>query len=206
MIVPTFCQDIIASIISSNLDQKYYQMNEIVKEIYKTRQYYNFDSFFKKIKLRKNIIYTFSKITENIFEEDKDIENIFGKFNKHSISIQIIESIKSESDLIFSLKEFTNYQNKKILIFRFTENDLNKINSVNYLINNFQKEYPSINNKLIFLIVHKQRIIKNLISKKNAFPDLISLINEDYEQVFIDNLQGKETSDIFKLMQKKMKK
>ena len=117
IIVPTFCQDIIISIINSNLGKKYYQMNEIVLDIYKNIKYYNFESFFKKIKKRKNIIYTFSKIKKNIFKIDKSIDNIFGVFNKDSISNKIIDSIKSKNDLLFSLRTFTN-SNKKILIFR----------------------------------------------------------------------------------------
>ena len=117
IIVPTFCQDIIISIINSNLGKKYYQMNEIVLDIYKNIKYYNFESFFKKIKKRKNIIYTFSKIKKNIFKTDKSIDNIFGVFNKDSISNKIIDSIKSKNDLLFSLRTFTN-SNKKILIFR----------------------------------------------------------------------------------------
>ena len=71
-IVPTFCQDIIASMISSNIDPKYNKIKEMVLEIYKKSQYNNFKSFFKNIKSRKNIIYTFSKSSEKLFEDDQE--------------------------------------------------------------------------------------------------------------------------------------
>jgi len=201
-IVPTFCQDIIASMISSNISESYDNMKNIVLDIYKKSKCNNFESFFKKIESKKNIIYTFSKVTENLFEEDKNIENKFGIFNEKSTNNLLIQSFKCENDLIFSLKLFNNSQTHNLLVIRFTENDLNKINSVNYVINNFQKENPKIEEKLIIFIIHKQRMSKGEKVKKVIIPDLISFINDDYYQIFIDNLQGKENLDILSIMQK----
>ena len=53
IIVPTFSQEIIASLFSSELAQKYKQFNEIVIEIYNESKYYNFKSFFEKIEYKK---------------------------------------------------------------------------------------------------------------------------------------------------------
>ena len=203
IIVPTFCQDIIASMIYSNIDQKYNRIKEDILEIYKDSKYNNFDSFFKKIESRKNIIYTFSKSSEGLFEDDeKVITNKFGDFTKDSIVMEMIDTPKNENGLIYLLKTFTNSKNKKLLILKVTENNSNKINSVNYLIDNFEKEYPKLKDKLILFIVHKQRIAKDQKVKKVTIPDYISFINEEYYHIFIDNLEGKENSDILKLMQK----
>ena len=79
-IVPTFCQDIIASIISSKMDGKYKKYNEKVLEIYQENKCVNFETFFKEIELRRNIIYTFSKITEEIIEENVQLKNQYHKF------------------------------------------------------------------------------------------------------------------------------
>ena len=107
--MPNFCKDIIASIISINIEQKYHQINVIVKEIYKKTRFNNFESFFEKIQSRKNIIYTFSKDTENFINENKPLTNDkYGVFNKQSIKIEMIESIKCEKDFIFLLKTFNN--------------------------------------------------------------------------------------------------
>ena len=59
-IVPTFCQDIIASMLHSNLPQQYKKYNDDVLEIYKTCKYDNFDSYFKKLPSKRNVIYTFT--------------------------------------------------------------------------------------------------------------------------------------------------
>ena len=208
-IVPTFCQDIIVSLMSSNISIKYNQFNEIIFDIYKKNSYNNFSSFFKSITLRKNIIYTFSKMTENLFEENKNIVNMYGSFNKQSSIIEMIDSIKSETELLYKLKQFNN-QNKNMLILHFGENDLNKINSVNYYINNYLKENKKLQNKLIIFIIHKKRQSKNDKSKtknkKVIIPDLIPLINVEYHQVFIDNLQGNEKMDLFKVVSQQSEK
>ena len=202
-IVPTFCQDIIASLISSNLNHKYDLINEEVLNIYKNSHFNNFKSFFEKIESKRNIIYTFSKITENLFNENTIIENKFGKYSKESSIIEMIDSYKSENDLKFLLKSFIISQDKNLLIFSFSANDLNKLSSTNYIINDFQKENPSINDKLIIFVVHMKRYSRGINTRKIIEPDLISFINEEYYQIFIDNLQGKENSDIFTIIQKK---
>ena len=202
-IVPTFCQDIIASMMNSGLDQKYKAINDIVLNLYKQTQFNNFESFFKQIKSKRNIIYTFSKVTENLFEEEKEIKNEFGEFKEQSTTSVMIQSIQSEKDLIVQLKSFNDSHVKKLLIIRFTESDLNKVNSTNYVIDNFQKEHQNLKDKLIIFLIHKQRMLKGVKTKKVIIPDLISFMNEDYYQIFIDNLQGKENSDVLKIMEKK---
>ena len=200
-IVPTFCQDIIASMMSSGLE-KYKKMNDMVLNLYKETNYNNFETFFKEIKSKRNIIYTFSKVTEDLFDDKTDIKNIFGVFNKQSTTYEMIQSIKAEKDLIILLKTFTDSQNKKIFVLRFTENDLNKLNSTNYVINNFQKDNPRLKDKLIIFLVHKERMLRNS-TKKKIIPDLISFIDDDYYQIFIDNLQGRENSNVLKIMEQK---
>ncbi len=202
-IVPTFCQDLIASLMSCKFEQKYKYMTEIIIEIYKKSFCNNFEVFFKNVQSKKNIIYTFSKSNEELFKEKQEIKNKFGIFSQQDLSDKTVESIKAEQDLIFILKEFLNEKNKKLLILRFSENDLNKMNSVNYVINNYQKENPLLADKSILFIVHKQRFEKGVKLKKIIIPDLIPLINPEYNQIFIDNLQGKENLDVFKIIQKK---
>ena len=198
-IAPTFCQDIIASILSSNYDSKYHLMNEIIIKTYKNCSFINFELFFEKLDKNKVIIYTFSKVTENIFVEGKNIKNKFGTFNKSSVKTEMIESIKSENDLISLLKEFFNLNNKNLLILRFSENDLHKVNSVNYVINSFEKDIKNKKNKLIIFIIHKQRHKKSQENKK-INSDLISFINDEYYQIFIDNLNGDKNLEFCKLI------
>ena len=200
-IVPTFCQDIIASIlILEKKLKKYDKLKKIILDIYQKSNHSNFASFFKKLQSRKNVIYTFSKVLGNLFENEEEIENKFGKFISQNILTGMIESIKSENDLIFLLKSFTNI-NKKILILQFTERHVDKINSINYVINNFHKEIQNLDDKIIIFIIHKQRMRK--IKKKKIIPDYIPFFDDNFYQIFIDNLQGKENLNILKVMQKK---
>ena len=208
-IVPTFCQDIVASIIHSKI-QKYNIFNEKVFNIYKTSKYNNFDSFFQKAQYQKNVIYTFSKMTETLFEEKKVYKNKFGEFNKQSAII--IDTIKSEAELLLVLKSFSLNNNKNILIIRFGENDLDKINSVNHVINTSAQENKKLQNKNILFIVHKKRQMKadkkspknknkaNNVNKKEIVPDLIPFTNNEFNQIFIDNLKGNQNSDLFKVI------
>ena len=199
-IVPTFCQDIMASIlILEKKLKKYYKMKDCIEDIYKKTNYNNFESFFKNLQNRRNVIYTFSKVTENLFEKDNIIENKFGKFDSQSILNGMIESINSENDMIFLLKSFIN-KNKKVLILRFTEKHLNKINSLNYVINNFHKEIQNLDDKIIIFLIHKQRMAKD--QKRRLIPDYISLVNDTYNQTFIDNLQGKENLNVLQIIKK----
>ena len=205
-IVPTFCQDIIASIISSKMNKKFQDYNDMVLKIYQEIKCVNFESFFKKIKLRRNIIYTFSKITEEIIGEKVVLENDFGIFNKERTDVANIESIKSEGDLSSLLKTFTNSINN-LLILKFSEEDINKINLVDHIINNFENDYGVLKEKLILLIIHRQRDLKSSLNKKKKtkLPDYIPFINDDYYQVFIDNLEGKELYDITNMHSDKKK-
>ena len=200
-IVPTFCQDIIASILNSNLPKEYNKYNDLVLEIYKQCKYDNFDEYFQKLPSKKNVIYTFSKSTENILEGDKQIQNKYGNFNSQSVLNLMSDSFKSNDALIQKFQEFIEHEKYKLLIIRFTEKDLFIINSISHILSVFEKENPILKEKLIIFIMHKQRLKKGYEYKKT--PDLIPFINDEYNQIFIDNLVGKENLNILKIMEKK---
>ena len=198
-IVPTFCQDIMALILSCELSEKYKQFNEIVIETYLESRHNNFDSFFKKIEFKKNIIYTFSKMTEDIFDKENIFENKYGNFKRENAIIELIGSFKEEKNLKSILKSLVEDKDKKLLILKFSENEFNQIRSVSDSIINFERDNQNLNDKIILLIVYRQRTSKGVKSKKEDY-DLLSFSNE-YYQIFIDNLKGKEKSDIFKIIQ-----
>ena len=79
-------------------------------------------------------------------------------------------------------------ENKSMLILKFSENEIDKINSVEYVIKDFQKINTKLSEKIIIFIIY----IDNLLERRKmegALPDLISFGNFDYYQIFIDNLQ-----------------
>ena len=157
-IVPTFCQDIIASLLHCNLPQQYNKFNEIVLDIYKKSKYDNFDTYFENLSSKKNLIYTFSKDSQSILEGEKELKNKFGKFNSQNVLNVMSDSIKTKDNLNQKLHEFL--EKYDLLIIRFTERDLFIINSISYLINSFEKENPLLKEKIIILIIHKQRLPK----------------------------------------------
>ena len=160
-IVPTFCQDIIAYLKITDFNFEFHNMNDIVIDIYQKKRFYNFLDFLEKLPKNKNIIYTFSKITEDIlFDEEKEIKNKLGIFNKESIEIVIMDSIKSENDLIFLLKSFSSQKNRKILVLKISEKEFNLMNSVSYIISNFEKENDKLKEKIIIFTIHMKRILK----------------------------------------------
>ena len=200
-IVPTFCQDLIASMLNSNISPEYNKYKDIIIEIYKNSKYDNFDSYFKKLPSKRNVIFTFSKSNESILEGEKILENKFGEFTSQSVFNLMSDSFKSNDALIQKFQEFIEHEKYKLLIMRFTEKDLYIINSISYIISVFEKENPILKDKIIIIIIHKQRLPKGIELKKT--PDLIPFINEEYNQIFIDNLVGKENLNILQIMVKK---
>ena len=182
-------------------------MNEKVISIYQKNRFYDFENFLKNMKYNKNIIYTFSKITEDLlYNEQKEISNKLGKFDNESLKAIIMDSIKSENDLIYLLKTFYSQNNKKILVLKISEKEFNLMNSVSYIISNFEKESKILlKEKIILFTVHMKRELKKEKPKNNIEkePDFISPMNDDYYQIFIDNFNGKEKYDIFSLLSEK---
>ena len=82
-IVPVFCENIITSLKNNknNIDIKFKKINDIFIEAYNECHCINFEQFFKNLNSKKNIIYTFSKIEEDVFDGKKELKNNFGTFN-----------------------------------------------------------------------------------------------------------------------------
>ena len=193
-IVPTFCPDLINSLINTknNLDIKYKEMNEILIEIYNKSHYVNFSNVLKNLNSKRILIYTFSEITEDDFFDEKNIKNKFGLFNKQNSLINNVQYIKEENEVISILQNLLNKENKNMLIMKFSENELNKINTIdciiNDFINNFQKAKSKINEKIIIFILYMDKLSKHGKTKKDI-SDLIYSFNFDYNQIFIDDLK-----------------
>ena len=224
-IVPTFCQDIIASVKYSGfaIGKNAPFAKKIIK-LYKEKEINNFAQFLQKVNKDKNVIYTFSHILDLVItEEYKEV---------------IVDSIDSESkveEIISSL-----YENKfECLIFRFTEKDLNKMNHLSYLINNYETKFKQQNgdnnesvennkeenngdeniintntkqkqirnnkNKVIFLVhLTRKNMIKNKDKNKKqksaySVEEIISNLDDSFGQYFIDNLKS-ERNDFINIL------
>ena len=191
-IVPTFSQDIIGISKFSNFERRYKEDLENIYTIYKETHRYNIIEFLKKSVKYKNIIYTFSSILEHI--NIKEIENpLIGKIKNDNIENILVSKYKSELELEKSLGDLFLNKDKKVLIMRFTPNDLKYISLIKFLIENLEREKiynnddkdneqnrefdedneeeistnnnkKQINyNKMIIFIVHTTRFLKNYV-------------------------------------------
>ena len=212
-------QDIIALIktIDSEIDEN--KISNSLLEYYQSNHYYSFGelcnyqkNLFTKEKNCKLIIYTFSKLLEPCIKGENPI-NSFEILKRENLSEKIVNSIKNENDLEDILDDYYHNQDKKILILKFREEDLNKMNQIKIKIKQFETEKININHNIknkhiIFIISLARQIIetkktKNAkIKKKALVNDLISNVDEEYIQFFIDNLHGKKDKNIIKIISK----
>ena len=219
-ITPTFCQDIIASVKYSGFESRNRFVANNIYEIYKQSARNNFEHFFKKFYKKKTIIYTFSNTSGELLENRViGMNNV--EYSSESINEKMIDSIKSEKDIEILMNDYYGDNTQNILVFKFREKDLDKINHISYLINNyesklnrqrdqednendnFEEEDLNIINttnnnneqetKKIIFIVHFTRRVKNKNKVQEiSLRNMVSNLDESYSQIFIDNLHGKD--------------
>ena len=208
-------QDIIASIIINENELK---LKNDMKDYYNKNHIRNFYELFEpdknifiKGKNKKLIIYTFSKLLETFIKNGSPIITHFGNLNRKNIVEIIVKSIKYDIDFETKISDFYMQDEKKILILKFTENDLDKINQIKFKITDIEKENKNKfiyrQNKLpekhiIFIIYLNRHKIEKNNSREKTIDDLISNIDEEYNQYFIDNLNGNDKSNILEIIKK----
>ena len=203
-----FSQDIISFATKSNYIQKYPEILEKIKMYYNQNEHSNIFNFLTKMTNNKNIIYTFSDILESIFKNPNEIikNNIFGDLSKSNVEEDIfVYNITSERQLENKIEKFFKDENKKICIFKLFPIDCIHLNSIKFIIENFQRNYKKENKKCFIFIIYLKRYIYSLEDDNNDLDEykienqnLISLIS-DFSQIFIDNLHGPNIS-IFELL------
>ena len=200
-IAPILPQDIIIPL-SFNDDFEY---KDILLKSYVKYEHSNFSNFLQKIDNNKNIIYTFSKIFDdiNIINNIKNEKIEFG-INKENITIIRISGIKSEIELEKNLEEFFNDKNNKICLIQFKTEESKMINYIKFFIENKEKEVNNNKSKIFIFIIHLVRVfnyeLHDLENKSKEEREKINnkILNEtipilsDYSQVFIDDLNGDE--------------
>ena len=209
---------IISKLLSQDIMAIIFKENELnlkndIKALYQQNHLHNFNelfdpskNIFNKKKNTKLIVYTFSKLLESVIKEESPIMSQFGVLKRENIMERIVKSIKYDSDFDNIINDFYERNIYKILIFKFIENDLDKINQIKFKINYIESgtNKNKIQEKHIIFIIclnrHKKENNKN--SKENTIDDLISNIDEEYNQYFIDNLSGKIDSNILEIMSK----
>ena len=217
IIAPTLTQDIIASININGFKQREPELTNIIINAYNKAYASNIFEFLKNIPsiiYSRNIIYTFSDITEPIFI-DQEIQNekLKVKFNKEKTTEIVIDSI----DTTYNFEQIINifYKSQKNLcIIKFETDDLNKMNNIKNIIDNTEKIESTRNFKFYLFIVYMKRELFNNNSKENnnlilnkeiIIKDQIPLMSE-FNQITIDNINNDNNkyniSDLFSFEKK----
>ena len=196
MIIP---QDIILLMNYSENVNKYNDEHNKIMEYYKKEEHGNLSNFLKNMEKNKNIIYTFSNIFDSLLpnlEKNNDIylETLkFGKLQKSNIKMILISSINCENELENMLDNFYENKNEKIFILKMNIDEIEIIDYLRNFIEEKEKNYKENQNKKAFIfIIYLKRIFDNMNenTRKNELPKTITLLNENYCQIFIDNLNG----------------
>ena len=194
-IVPTFTEDIIICIKKSNFERKYnYYYNSII-EIYKRNYRFNLYDYLQKTKNKISIIYTFSSINDNIYENKQKIKNDYfsQQFKKETYKEIIINEIDSISYLGKEIFNYITDECNNLCVIRLREEDIIKLNNIlNEIRDNNDENYLSLNkekklNKIFIILIHLSRTnIKNAIQINENSLSYLSEI----PQIFIDNINN----------------
>ena len=194
-IVPTFTEDIIICIKKSHFEIKYnYYYNSII-EIYKKNYKHNLYDYLQKTKSKISVIYTFSSINDNIYENKQKIKNDYfsQQFEKESCKEIIINEIDSISYLGKEIFNYFTDECYNLCVIRLREEDIIKLNNILCEIrDNNDENYPSLNeekklNKIFIILIHLSRTeIKNAIQINENSLSFLSEI----PQIFIDNINN----------------
>ena len=204
-------QDIMAAII---FNENELNIKKDIKEYYIQNHLNNFNELFNSTKAifsegknTKLIIYTFSKLLESVIKEKRPIMTSFGNLKRENIIERIVKSFKNDSDFDIIINDFYENSKEKLLIFKFNENDLDKINQIKFKINSIEIEKNKFRMKnlqekhIIFIVcLTRQKIENKNKIRESTIDDLVSNIDKEYDQYFIDNLSGKIDSNIIETM------
>ena len=200
MILP---QDIILLMNYSENINKFKEEYNRIKSYYSEENHTNLISHLKSMEKYKNIIYTFSNILDPLFPIFENINNknydnyietvLFGKIRKENIKIILINSFNSESELEYTFDNFFENKDEKIMIIKFNPDECEIMNYLKTFIKEKENNSDIRNKKAFIFIVYIKRIFNKMDSiniDKYTLSETITFLNEDYFQIFIDNLNG----------------
>ena len=196
-LVPFFTEELMILITKygwKNNNMLYYN---IIYQIYKENYINDLRSYIENLENDVSIIYTYSSILEEnkIFStgvKNKKYDVTFYKQNVKEINISEINSKeqveKDISDFIFNDIILDKKRVNDLLIFKFKEEELNKLSNIYYLLNEYKinLKQKNIENKRKFVLFIIYLIKDEKIKSHNS----ISFIS-NFPQKLIENLQNK---------------
>ena len=176
----TFPQELIAFL-------NHYKKNKFVNKVndyYSQSIHSNFQSYINKTSKSKNAIYTFTSVTSSL-KLKFEVNNMdFGIIKDENIEHIHVKLIRSEHQFEININDFYEGE-KKLLIIHFEESDSQNLEFILMFLERFEKELKESKKKLIVVLIHLSRG-KEEFNKDIFVPNL-----SDFEQIFIDNLFGR---------------
>ena len=210
-IAMTLPQDILVNLKIAGTSQT--ENLQKILELYKKGEHSNFAKFLEKVKSQKNIVYTFTRYLEEIFDDNFQINNsLAGVIKKENIKYIQLNSIKSESVFERYIDDFLREEKLKVCIIKFLPKECSYMNYIKFFIENNINDKKRYDKKIFIFIVYMSRISINeleeidnkSLNEKEEFNKKIlteTLSNlSGYYQIFIDNLKGDPKLKIEKIL------
>ena len=233
-IVPYFSEELMILITKfgfKNENNFYYQS---IYEIYSQNYSYSLKDYLEHLDSDASIVYTYTSILEDKKILDKIITNekLKMKFSKYSIKEINISEITSQSQIEKEIHnfirndlkiDFQEKSKKNLLLIKFKEEELYKLNNITYLLNDYRntlaenkieveksivifiiylkKDEKIKNNSISFISNYPQKLISNLNGTHLNFPEILISSNEeiirkeliDMKYIIVNNI-----NDIFR--------
>ena len=189
-----FTEELMVLITKFGFKQKYNSYYKVIFQCYKESYCNNFENYLIKSKSDMSIVYTFSEMFDEIKINNSELKILQISMN----NINSIEEInKIIIDFIFGDKtkgEIDN--NKKLLIIKFKEDDMYKLNNIYYLIDDYKSNSRNKNMKnkrqIVFIVYLKKMVkIKNYISFLSNCPQIminnLNNIFENFPEILVNS-------------------
>ena len=199
VIAPTLTQDIISCFNINGFKQKEPEVTDIILKSYIKLYSSSISEYLKNIPnilYLRNIIYTFSNITEPIFTGNEIKNEKLGiVFKKETTTEIILDSVDTTNNFEQLINLFYRSQ-KNLCIIKFEYEDLNKMNNIKNIIDYTEKIESTRIHKFYFFIVYmKRELLHNnandneKLNRKIIIKDQIPLMS-DFMQITIDNINN----------------
>ena len=187
-ICPCFTEELMVLITKFGFKQKYNSYYKLIYQCYKESYCNNFENYLIKSKSDMSIVYTFSEMFDEIKINSSELKNyVIKQVNMNNVN-SIEEINKKIIDFIFveNNNGEINY-NQQLLIIKFKEEDMYKLNNIYYLIDDYKSNSRNKRmkntRKIVFIVYLKKLIkIKNYISFLSNCPQImINDLNNTFE-------------------------
>ena len=196
-ISPCFNEKLMILITKYGFKKKFEFYYKCILEAYKKKYCYNMKDYLEKLDNNTSIVYTYSSSIDEIIQDENEIikNKLFIGFSKSSTKEININNISSMDQINREIFDFINGNVKfdekgnNLLILKFEEEDLNKLNDIYYLLKDHRTNSKRELKVVIFIIY-----LENC-SKHNKFISFLS----NCPQIMINNFNN-QYNNIFKII------